>query len=387
MFMNRSRLFLFIFFIFRKKNILCGSDNSAGVSNMPNVLDLSKNIDYLECMPIDIQTFLKKHNLRRKQHRNPRWQWGHINLYMDEIISLFSDIIIRDVFERALSYKMSCKAKKYIRFSLIDDPLKMNEFLHNALPGYFSSSKKVTYNWLRKLKKECAYNTDNIKHISGKHRALFFSQVRPVLEEINLIWNVYKKIKNYYKKSDALILIHLTLGDDKGCKIRNHDKCKQFTEINISISNNLNYTLCNSIQLRGNYDKDLEDEISTFFYGIYLKEVDFGFELLLNSSVLNISLKSKRININKNKLILIVRNKVTQKTHRISFSFFNLELTKVTLDREELELKPSLVGNLFISITKVTGMPFYDFASMYLWKSNEFKQFRVSLIPLLKAIH
>lgn len=307
-----------------------------------------KKLDYLENLPQDIKIFISRNKSLENQNNFYESDMTYAN-----IISLFSDIIIREICERAKIYYKDLEDAKNIQFCAIKKMCDLTLFKPGDLYKYVYSGKKMTYNWIAGAIEGHSRFTGFENH-EKKKKLILLSHFVPKSDDINLIWNLYKKIRPY--KGKYLVII---ITPNNICSIDKKNRC--CIGIKIPKPDITTQLLSNLIQPLGDaefeQDKHFKD-VEKHFYNINFEDNPFDYKLNLNTPACNFSLQLKS---SRNYLKLTVKNNCLNKTHYFKFFFVLGKLYKINFNGKLLPLRNGIIEKLFYALMIYNMMPGSEF--------------------------
>ncbi|KAG0442395.1 hypothetical protein DMUE_0297 [Dictyocoela muelleri] len=277
------------------------------------------------------------------------------------LIMSFYDIILKEVYKRAIGYNITCKNGKYIRFASFEkNPLKDNQFFNNITEGYLSSNKKMSYLWLHNISKGYKiYKISKKQKIDRSMKFIFISEVIPSSDDIHFIWKIYNEIKHFDEYKNKYIVISITENGKNQNNFIKNIVSNKFTDIYLEPMNDEPGSI--KIHTSGISTEKIDKNIQNFLYKISVYNGENTEIVIIYTPTLSLNLKLIKENESENTLKISLSNKIANQDLQIIFSYNNPWNPKITLDNEELSYKPDIGASVFKEIMKINDSPYSNF--------------------------
>lgn len=335
---------------------LCKAIHEEESSGSREVRMINENT-YLHFLGSAIKNFLEKHNVNNYHKywiKTSEEKSSDSTIELNDIIFLFSRIFIKDAYERAMAYSDGIN----IQFSTWDNVENLYTYINdNFKHGFVSTSNKMTYDWLQNSQR-FPYSFNHRITINFNEKFIFASQVLPKEDHINIIWNLYQRIKKLKKFKEGNVLVSLMDTDQTNLYVLKGLKILQTTNIFIKTVKGRISPIETTIKLSGNLNKKHACKLKMCFYQFEFKESPSKFTIYLNTPAMFLCLEL--LNSGKH-LEILAYNLFMKIEYRFIFKFENSKLIKATLNGQKIEISRQILMNLLSWILTLKYDPYFIF--------------------------
>ncbi|KAG0434716.1 hypothetical protein DMUE_5063 [Dictyocoela muelleri] len=276
----------------------------------------------------------------------------------NDLLAVFGYKFIPELCKRKWSYK---NRKKIYGFSKNIEESKIFVILNSNYNKHVYVTDQISYSSIRKAKEISGAKMQDDKIFKNLKRInIIISQAKIEKYDINVLLRMCKDLCNFLLYPMRGIIITITRDDEEGLKIRNMLNLSTSTFIHEPSDKVNDEKLSWNIFTCGLYSKTIKDQSQSYFYKSELLTSKFARTLIIRNTIIDTTLK---MSINEDEIsyiLLIAKNKITNKNFVFEFSFTNSKLSKVKYDGDEKVLHNDIIKNLIEAIAKQNNDPFFD---------------------------